>query len=360
MAETSAAGWNEPLEPDGIQGAARLAAWRTGAWRVAILVAAIVGVRLTYGVLLDNSGVIADVVARGPRWAYVAGAVGFFLANQLITMVRWRWLARAAGVKMTFSDVLTLAAAGEAGNLVMPGANGGDAVKLGMIARQRLPLGRLAVVTVTDRVVGLLGLLSVGCVAGAWQWSGASPAVRAIAATVAVLLAVAACVAWCLLHPQAVRLVRRVARLGPRWQAICGPVADVAELYGNRRGPLLGAVAVSAASQTCSLLAMFCSGQALVRDGAASVVATLLAGPLVLIATALPLPFGALGVTERVGQDLFASEGFAGGGLATLGYRFSQTLAIVLLVAGVWLYRFTRSQRKHGVVGNRSHDSLRI
>jgi len=310
-----------------------------------MLAAAVVAARLVYGVLLANSVAIADVAARGPRWGYVAAAVGFLLANQQITLVRWRWLARAAGVPVTFSDALTLTAAAEAGNLVMPGANGGDAVKLGMIARRRLPLGRLAVVTVTDRVVGLVGLLSVGCAAGAWEWSGGSPAVRSIAATVAALLAAAAGVAWCLVHPRAVGLVRRAAGLGPRWRAVCGPVADVAELYGDRRGPLLGAVALSALSQTCSLLAMFSSGQALVRDGAASAVATLLTGPLVLIATALPLPFGALGVTERIGQDLFAAEGFAGGGLATLGYRFSQTLAIVALVVGVGLFRLAQGRR---------------
>ena len=343
MAETKAVAWAEPAEPIGSLASAHAVSWRAWACRAAIAAAAIVGAGLTYGVLLDNLTAIADVAVRGPRWGLMAAAVWFFLANQMITLVRWRWLARAAGVPVTFFDALTLAAAAEAGNLLMPGANGGDAVKLGLIARQGLPLGRLAVVTVTDRVVGLLGLLSVGCAAGVWQWSSGSPAVRVIAATVSVLLAVAACAVWCLLHPRAVGLVRRAAGLGPRWQAVCGPVADVAELYGNRRGPLLGAVAVSAASQTCSLLAMFCSGQALVRDGAASVVATLLAGPLVLIATALPLPFGALGVTERIGQDLFAAEGFTGGGLATLGYRFSQTLAVVVLVTGVWLSRFASS-----------------
>jgi len=345
MAETTTAGWAAPLEQAGRPAGARFTTWHTWAWRAAFAAAAIVGARLTYGVLVANSAVIADVVARGPRWAFLAAAVGCFLANQLITMLRWRSLARAAGVDLAFSHVLALAAAGEAGNLVMPGANGGDAVKLGVMARQRLPLGRLAVVTVTDRVVGLLGLLAVGCLAGAWQWSSGGPAVRAIAATVAALLAAAAGVAWCLLQPRAVGLVRRAAGLGPRWRAVCGPVADVAELYGDRRGPLLGAVALSAASQTCSLLAMFCSGQALVRDGAASAVATLLTGPLVLIATALPLPFGALGVSERIGQDLFAAEGFAGGGLATLGYRFSQTLAIVTLVAGVGLFRLAQGRR---------------
>jgi hypothetical protein len=343
MAETTAAGWAEPLEPAGRQ-AARVATWRAWAWRAAMLAAAVVAARLVYGVLLANSAAIADVAARGPRWGFVAAAVAFFLANQMITLVRWRWLARTAGVPVTVSDALTLTAAAEAGNLVMPGANGGDAVKLGMIARRQLPLGRLAVVTVTDRVVGLLGLLSVGCAAGAWQWSSGSPAVRVIAATVAVLLATAAGVAWCLLQPRAVGLVRRAAGLGPRWRAVCGPVADVAELYGNRRGPLLGAVAMSVASQTCSLLAMFSSGQALVREGAASALATLLAGPLVLIGTALPLPFGALGVTERIGQDLFAAEGFAGGGLATLGYRFSQTLAVMALVTGVGLFRLAQGR----------------
>ena len=159
MAEATAAGWAEPPEPAGLQ-AAQPAPWRVWAWRAAMLAAAVVAARLVYGVLLSNSAAIADVAARGPRWGYLAAAVAFFLANQMLTLVRWRWLARGAGVPVTVSDAFTLMAAAEVGNLVMPGANGGDAVKLGMIARQRLPLGSrfsqtLAIVT---RVAGV-GLL---------------------------------------------------------------------------------------------------------------------------------------------------------------------------------------------------------
>jgi uncharacterized membrane protein YbhN (UPF0104 family) len=156
MAETTAAGWAAPLEPAGLQ-AARVATRRAWVWRAAMLAAAVVAVRLGYGVLLANSAAIADVAARGPRWGFVAAAVALFLANQIITLVRWRWLARAAGVPVTVSDAFTLMAAAEVGNLVMPGANGSDAVKLGMIARQRLPRGyrfsqTLAIVTLVAGV----------------------------------------------------------------------------------------------------------------------------------------------------------------------------------------------------------------
>ena len=44
--------------------------------------------------------------------------------------------------------------------------------------------------------------------------------------------------------------------------------------------------------------------------------------PLVLFSTAIPMPFGALGVTEQVSKTLFQNlVGFASGDLAMLGYR---------------------------------------
>jgi hypothetical protein len=43
--------------------------------------------------------------------------------------------------------------------------------------------------------------------------------------------------------------------------------------------------------------------------------------PLTLFTMAVPLPFGALGLTEGVGDQLFSMVGHPSGGLAMMGFR---------------------------------------
>jgi glycosyltransferase 2 family protein len=46
-----------------------------------------------------------------------------------------------------------------------------------------------------------------------------------------------------------------------------------------------------------------------------------LMGPLTLFTMAVPLPFGALGLSEEVGQQLFKLVGHPSGALAMMGFR---------------------------------------
>src|SRR5205085_9736564 len=52
--------------------------------------------------------------------------------------------------------------------------------------------------------------------------------------------------------------------------------------------------------------------------------------PLVLFTTAVPLPFGALGVSEQASQGLFGLMNYHGGAVAMLGFR-------VLMLAGAMI-----------------------
>ena len=312
-------------------------------WRAGFVAAVVCGVWLLSSVLAANATNLSVLAAYGPNWWYFGLAAASFFANQAIAMVRWLLVARAAGVGITVHDAITLGVAGEAGNLVMPGANGGDAVKLGLMVRAGLPAVRLTAVSVADRVAGLMGLLALGLVAGLCQWGTA--AARGITACVAVALACCGIAVVVLLQPRAVAVLHQVARVWPTAGRLTVPLAEVSESFRRRPVWLLVAVLMSVVSQSFSLMALYLSGMALLRDDPADMLTTFLVGPLVLVSTALPLPFGALGVTEQMGQDLFATLGFAGGGVATLGYRLSHTLAVFVLVGWYGLARWLAPQR---------------
>ena len=317
-------------------------------WRRAIFLAwSALGAWLLYRVLVANAATLQDLLARGPGWLFVAAATACYVGCQLLAMGRWTMLARAAGVPLTLRQGFALGVAGEAGNLVMPGANGGDAVKVGLVVGSNLPIARGVASVVADRVSGLLGLLLVGFLAGAAQWSIAGSTVRRLTICMAVLAGGAAVAVALLLHPFSHRVVATIVRPWSRAAAVVAQFSAVAETYRSRWWGLVLAVAISMVSQSLALLVMYYSSAALSRDAAASLGSTLLAGPLVLASTAIPLPFGALGVTEEVGEKLFGVLGVPGGGLMMLGYRSAAVLAVQTLLVLLWASRVVWPESRH-------------
>lgn len=93
--------------------------------------------------------------------------VGYFLLGPLlIGTLRWKTLLEAAGFRILWKRALQLQSTGFFFNTVMPGAVGGDLVKIAYVIRDNPQKSRaLSMVTVVlDRIVGLCGLFLVGWV----------------------------------------------------------------------------------------------------------------------------------------------------------------------------------------------------
>jgi glycosyltransferase 2 family protein len=324
------------------------ARWAT---RPVLAVAALIGAWLLWGVLRANAAALADLKSRGPDWRFVGGALACYLIAQVVPMARWCMLARAAGVPVGASEAFAIGVAGEAGNLVMPGANGGDAIKLGLVIRSGLPVAKLIASSLADRITGLIGLLCIGLGAGLWQWHAASSTLRSVTLVVGGLLGAGLAGLALATRP---RVLGWAVACCPQWpwaRSLVGQITAAVTAYRAKPATLVAAVGISMISQFFALASLYCSGVAISRLAAPSLESTLAGGPLVFISTALPLPFGALGVVEEMGEQLFSAIGFAGGGLAMLGCRCCHTMAVAVLIAFYWITRLVMPSFYRGVSG---------
>jgi len=95
-------------------------------------------------------------------------ALAGLLFGGVICLGAWRWgiLLRIQGVRLPYADLWRLTMIGQFFSLAIPGAVGGDLVKMGYIAR-RVPAGKTAesiLTIVLDRIVGILGLFALASV----------------------------------------------------------------------------------------------------------------------------------------------------------------------------------------------------
>ncbi|MBO68303.1 MAG: hypothetical protein CL398_08310 [Acidiferrobacteraceae bacterium] len=96
---------------------------------------------------------------------FILGAI-CFLAFAIIANCRWWWLLRANNLNVGFLEAQRFAWIGFFFNNIVPGTTGGDIVKGVYIAQHCRTEKIQAVVTViVDRIIGLLSLLLVGCIA---------------------------------------------------------------------------------------------------------------------------------------------------------------------------------------------------
>jgi hypothetical protein len=96
---------------------------------------------------------------------FIAGAL-CFVSSLLILNMRWWWLLRANHLKVGVFEIQRLAWIGLFFSNVIPGTTGGDVVKAIYIAKRcSTDKVRALVSVVVDRIIGLLSLLFLACLA---------------------------------------------------------------------------------------------------------------------------------------------------------------------------------------------------
>lgn len=292
----------------------------------------IVTVGLLAWVIGVNRTWLVEVARRGPRWELVAMAIGLLVAESFNLTARWRLLLDAVGVRLPFSRVYRMVAGSIVANLVMPGANGGDALKIALVATATPDRAKAIATLLLDRIIGLCGLLLIGALAGAISWGTAPEGVRTMTLVAGGLggLGLLGLMwlqsRWSLPSaPRGTRLPegldRLVTQLGEGRSALRGRPAAV---------PL--ALLLAACGQMFNIGAFYLMTRAF-RIDEGTLASFFVLVPFAFLSTAVPLPLGALGVAEGFSNQLFSWCGITGGGLGMLGFRFAYTLSTPVLLA---------------------------
>ena len=283
-----------------------------------------------------NWGDVRKVFSRWPDLGLFAAAFGCYMAGISLSFARWFALVRVIDRRFTLGQAFLLGFIGNVFNLVIPGAVGGDFIKAAYLVRMKVNRTQAVASMVIDRIVGLLGLFVLAGIGGAAAWPVAPEKVRLLIA-LDWLAVFAGFVVLALIFTQA--LTRAFPALSSghgRRAGIMSELQVMSWTYRRRLGVVAGALAASVAVHTLMSTAFYLVSRAVLEVPLPSFGEHLVIVPLTLFTTAVPLPFGALGLTENVSGQLFGMVKHPHGVLAMLAFRVLM-YAGGLVSAGVYL-----------------------
>ena len=256
----------------------------------------------------------------------------------LISYVRWYMLVRVIEPRFRLRATMLLGCIGYVFGLVIPGPVGGDFIKAAYLVRMQIRRTQAIASMLIDRILGLLGLFSLAAGAGVLAWGVASPDVRKLIVAAWLALGLSVLLLAAIFSNVLVRFFPRsaLARRG-RLCLIMSELEAMSTTYRLRLDVVLGALGLSVVGHALSVLAFFAVGKMLFPTEMTTTLAQhYLMVPLTLFSTIVPLPFGALGLSEGVGDQLFQLVGHPSGALNMMGFRVL-TYGCGLIAACVYL-----------------------
>jgi uncharacterized protein (TIRG00374 family) len=272
-------------------------------------------------VIWRNREQIDKVLSRPLDLRLFALAFLVYVISMVMTFIRWFFLVRVIEPTFKLSATLVLGAIGMVFNLVIPGAVGGDLIKATYLGRMRIKRTQAIASMVIDRILGLLALFILAAIGGAIAWPGAQKEVRtlAVVAWLAVLMGFLVLLA---IFTQALsRLFPKLRDSRSRFGLIISELREMSTTYRGRLDVVAGCLAFSMFTHGLNVVAFFLVGRTLYPEMTTTLAQHFLMVPLTLFTLAVPIPFGALGVTELVGGQLLKLVGHPDGELAMMGFR---------------------------------------
>jgi uncharacterized protein (TIRG00374 family) len=265
---------------------------------------------------------ISEVFQRKLDLRLLGLAMAIYLVGLLLTFVRWFLLVRAIEPHFQFRKTLVLGFIGNVFNLVIPGAVGGDLIKAAYLVRMHIKKTQAIASMVIDRIEGLMGLFLLATAAGIFAWSQSDPQVR----TLIVFAWLITAFSFLLL---VVIFARLVSRLFPGLKGGHTPISvlmaelnEMSATYSKRPGLVAGTLLLSTFIHTLNVIAFFLVGKMLFGPQISTTLAQhFLMVPLTLFTMVVPIPFGALGLSEGISDQLFKLVDHPSGALAMMGFR---------------------------------------
>ncbi|MFM7130799.1 MAG: lysylphosphatidylglycerol synthase transmembrane domain-containing protein [bacterium] len=273
----------------------------------------LVGFSLLGWAIYSNRAQLARCLSGEISYSRIMAGFLLHLAGMAIAFIRWFFLVRMQGIPIPLADSLRLSIVGALFNLVIPGAVGGDLVKAAYLAQMDIPKVRAFSSMVIDRLLGLLGLFLLASGAGLSAWNSSPPEVHritifAILVTMVVLLFLTMVFGGFIKgqSPKAIELSAMSAAYRSHLPAIA-----------------FWAVA-SMLIHVCNTWAFYSVSMGILPDLKIGLATHFQIVPLVLFSTAVPLPLGAIGLSENVSEFLFKNVGHPDGAIAMMGFRILQ------------------------------------
>ncbi len=274
------------------------------------------------------------------HWGIWLLAVGIYVLTQVVSSLRWQWLAQPLGFRQSLDQFVGFYYIGMFFNLVLPTSVGGDVVRAWYLdgGSGRRMAAFLSVFV--ERLSGLMVLLVIACVAAAvcplslpaWvPWSVWG--LTACGLLAALALPVIARVPW----PGG-----RFPRLHSRLVRFSAQLTAVLRLYWQNPGVLASTTFLSAVVQAANVLVVWLVGRAIDAPVPASFYWILV--PLVAILTLVPISVNGMGVREGATVVLLAPLGVGSGTAISLAFLWFLTYTVVSLT-GVGPYLYGRHSR---------------
>lgn len=254
-----------------------------------------------------------------------------------IEAARLRVLFRASGLRLSFSGAYRVVLIGIFFNFCIPGGTGGDVVKLYYLAAGNRSRGvEVATMLLVDRVVGLTALLVfvLALAAANLDVVGRHAVLTALVFTAAAALAGILLVASAI-GSERIRGSRIFAALLARvpLRRYVERAADAAHAFRHRKRALARSLAFALLGHLGAAFMFVVIGSVVLPSVAAPLVALL--ALMGMVANALPVTPGGLGVGEAAFDQLFSLIGASGAAALLIGWRL---VLVPFAVAGALLY----------------------
>jgi uncharacterized protein (TIRG00374 family) len=272
-------------------------------------------------------------VLRLADWAWLGLALALIFIATVIAVYRWGLLLRGVDLGIPFARAFNLTFIGAFFNNVMPGLTGGDLVKAIYIAREHPNRKTEAIITVLlDRVLGFTGLALVAGIAiptDLERYGAVAPGIFLLLAG----LAAFACVFFSRRVRAAVRLDALLKRLP--FQGIVQKIDRAVFLYRFRLDLVGVSLLLSMVVHTLIIAGFALIGHALhIELDTLTYFAVI---PISLIAAALPLTPGGLGIAEAANIYFLGTVGVSRAAALSLFFLYRILQVLVSLVGAVCL-----------------------
>ena len=304
--------------------------------RVLSALRVVLGLGLLWYVLVKTDARHALIPFLQASWVLPALLLGV-LFGAGVEAVRLRVLFRAAGLRLSLSGAYRVVMIGSFFNFCIPGGTGGDVVKLYYIASGNRNRGiEVATVLLMDRVLALLALLTLVLVLAGFNANvvRTEPVLLSLVATAAGVLCTVLLVMGAVgsRRVRASRLYAAVLNRLPM-RGYMERAADAAHAFRDRKLVLLAAGGVSLVGHIGAAIMLAVIGSLVVPSVASGLTALL--SLMGMVANALPVTPGGLGVGEAAFDQLFRVVGASGAAAILIGWRMA---LIPFAAAGALMY----------------------